>query len=173
MNGEFNELATNNTNITFTDTPNNIQVSDELTADPIYTRKMGTAYSIGKAVRVTVIAVSCSLIVAGGALSITTNTTFHNAYLGTLPTIANVNIGYVGETLDYSFDIENKGSLNVYFDIYVEKELSQSLDCSATDSYIGTIEGLGLNKQIEYKIYCTNNIDYKKTLVSGSYITTA
>lgn len=169
MNGEFNDLTTNNVNVTFNSKPNNTQQSDELTADPNYVRKMGTAYSIGKRVKTSVIVLSSSLIVAGGALSIMANTSFHNAYIGTLPTLSEFRVTH-GLNLEYYFEIENKGSLKVYFDVYIVDELKSSIDCSETNTYSGTIEGLPLGKEINYSVYCTNNIDYKKTLTSGSYI---
>ena len=48
MDGELNELYYDNTKITFSTETNNIETSDELTADPIYQNQMGTKYSRSK-----------------------------------------------------------------------------------------------------------------------------
>ena len=175
MNGEFNDLSTNNVNVTFNSKPNNTQLSDELEADPIYTRKMGTAYSINKRVRTSIIVLSSTLIIAGGALSIMNNFSFHNAYIGSLPTLTNLSIKVDEEvdSLHYSFDISNKGALTVYFVVSNDEISLDAINVTETGTYEGTIDNLGYEISYEYEIFCTNSIDYRKTLTKGSFVTFA
>ena len=173
MNGEINDLSTDNVKTTFTSTPNNTELSDELTADPIYTRKMGTAYSISKRTKVTLIAVSTTLIVAGGALSIANNFNFANPFVGSVPSINNliINSSEEADAMTYSFAIENKGSLKVTFTVSIDYQVISSIDCSATNNYEGTIDNLGFDKKVKYEVYYTNSIDFRKSLAIGSFVT--
>ena len=83
MNGEFNDLTTYNTATTFSPNTNNIATSDELSADPNYVRKMGTAYSAGKWVKRVVVITGITLTISAAA--ILGGNYITNVYIGKVP----------------------------------------------------------------------------------------
>ena len=172
MTGEFNDLTTNNTATSFSNTTNNLALSDELSADANYVRKMGTAYSAGKwAKRIVVITgitmtVSAAAILGGNVIT--------NVYVGKAPTIAS---GYVFKmdeySIHYDFAIEsNANNYPVTFRLYNENESIFTLDCSTVQGYTGYIDLAESLDKVIYEIYFTNRLDYKRTLLKGSLIVT-
>lgn len=168
MQGEFNDLTTNNTATTFTNMTNNLSLSDELTASENYVRKMGTAYSAGKWAKRIVIATGITLTVSAAA--ILGGNMITNVYVGNAPAIAS---GYIFKmdknSIYYEFAIEsNPNNYPVTFRLYDDKTPIFTLDCSSPIGYTGYVDMVeSLDKAI-YEIYFTNRLDYKRTLLKGS-----
>lgn len=173
MEGEFNNLTTNNIATTFNNRPNNIQTSDELTADPIYTRKMGTAYSAGKWAKRVVVAVGLTLTLTAAAML--TGSVLNNAYVVDPPSLGSVATFYLEKdnSLSYAFTIsKNIQHYPITFTVYEDKdEPLLTLDCTNEGDYQGKVENLGYGKTITYDIYFTNNIDYRRSLRKGTIVT--
>ncbi len=168
MEGEFNNLSTDNLATNFTNSPNNLELSDELAADPIYTRKMGTAYSAGKWAKRAVVITGITLTVT--ATAILGGNVIRNAYVNNPPKLVDGYQFVITEdnTLDYQFTIaDNQNNYAVKFIVYQKSnERLFYLDCSTPQEYRGTIEELPINKHITYQIYFTNRFDYQKNLIA-------
>ena len=165
MNGEFNDLTTYNTATTFSPNTNNIVTSDELSADPNYVRKMGTAYSAGKWVKRVVVITGITLTISAAA--ILGGNYITNVYIGKVPVLA---IGTVFEleqdSLKYQFTLEsNANNYPVTFKVYDDKTTVFTMDCTEIKEYIGSVDSLGYGKDITYEIYFTNRKKKKKSLI--------
>lgn len=172
MEGEFNNINTDNIKTTFIDSPNNVQQSDELEADYLYYRKMGTAYSAGKKVKTIIVGISVTMTAgAGVALSVNLiNTSFIAA-----PTISNIVIASNDATsIDYSFNLEkNERKYTMIFtlkDVGTEVDVF-SLKLDELKSYTGKIENLNPVTTYRYSFIYSNNVDLTRTLSSGEVIT--
>lgn len=171
MSDELNNTKTENTKTTFTNTPNNVQTSDELKADPLYYRQMGTAYSIGKGVKVAVIATGTLLTIGGGTLlafSLINNTVIK------APEITDVVVkSNSSTTIDYSFKI--KSNDNKYDVVFVLTDVTDmgvySYKANKIDTYEGQIRDLKENTKYNYKIAFTNNSDLYRVVEKGSITT--
>ncbi len=172
MTGEFNDLTTNNIATTFTNTPNNIATSDELSADPNYVRKMGTAYSAGKWVKRAVLITGLTLTISASA--ILGGNYIKNVYIGAVPSLATGHVFELdGNTLKYQFTIEsNQNNYPVTFKVYEKNNgVVFILDCSSIKEYVGSVEQLKYNTTYTYDVYFTNRLDYRKSLIQGTITT--
>lgn len=170
MDNEFNDLTTDNAATSFDNNPNNVQTSDELEASAVYTDKMGTAYSIGKAASKAAAVVGVSFSLTGGAFMLT------NSFIKTPPTISETNISPISEngeySLSYSFTIENKNSYSISFGVYEDQveEPIFKMDVPKEEKYEGKIEKLKVNVSYRYSISYTNNTDYTGILIEDKFI---
>lgn len=165
MNGEFNDLTTYNTATTFSPNTNNIATSDELSADPNYVRKMGTAYSAGKWVKRVVVITGITLTISAAA--ILGGNYITNVYIGKVPVLATGTVFELEQdSLKYQFTLEsNANNYPVTFKVYDDKTTVFTMDCTEVKEYIGSVDSLGYGKDITYEIYFTNRLDYRKSLI--------
>ena len=168
MDGELNNLSTNNTEVTFTNNTNNLATSDELSADPLYYRQMGTAYSAGKWVKGIVIGVSITLTVSGGV--VLANTLFSNSFVKA-PSVESfvIKANEDPTKLDFSFSIkknEKKYTILLTLKNY-KNESIYSYRAKEVKDYSATITDLTPDTTYNYKIVYTNDIDLVKDIKSG------
>ena len=168
MEGEFNNLNYNNTNITFSVATNNIATSDETSADPIYVRQLGTNYSrskkVGKAVVLTGLALTITAVaISGGSL-------IRNVYVPSPPTVTNPTFSVSDGKLSYSFTIENKlGYVTTYFiDINGTNVVKE--DCREAREYVGEYSPIEAGSKCKFYVTFTNSFDYIKTVYSTEFI---
>ena len=108
--------------------------------------------------------------VVGIALTITaaallTGTVISNVFLGKLPKLDNLEYVVEGNTVNYEFDIVNKGRMYVTLEVYDEdKNNVFTLDVTEENSYQGTVDELLYDTNYVFKIVSTNKFDYKKNL---------
>ena len=170
MEGEFNNLSTNNIGTTFDSKPNNIATSDELSADPIYVRKMGTAYSAGKWTKR--VAVTAGFVVTMTAAAIMSGSVVKNIYVANPPTVKEAIISFSNEeyVLHYSFRVEkNSQKYPITFAVYEDGDKTPfyKVDCSTVDKYEGYVDGFEEGHLYEYKLSFTNRFDYVGTIKQG------
>lgn len=167
MDGEFNNLATENAKITFNMATDNIATSDELTADPIYQRQMGTAYSRGKKVSRIVTAAGITLLLT--ATAIKSGQVITNAFIVNPPKISNTNVTVENNILNYSFSIENVNGYPITIFLYQERVKVYEKDCTNPGDYEGTIPDLEKWKDYKFYVEFTNKFDYRKSLYTYSF----
>ena len=85
MEGEFNDLKYNNTNITFSQEVNNTATSDELTAALMYQDKMGTNYSRSKKYSKVISAAGIAILLT--AASVKAGSVITNAFVLNPPSV--------------------------------------------------------------------------------------
>ncbi len=108
--------------------------------------------------------------VVGIALTITaaallTGTVISNVFLGKLPKLDNLEYVVEGNTVNYEFDIVNKGRMYVTLEVYDENKNNVfTLDVTEENSYQGTVDELLYDTNYVFKIVSTNRFDYKKNL---------
>ena len=168
MDGEFNNLDVNNTNITFSVATDNIKTSDETSADPIYQRQMGTAHSRGKmvasAVTITGIALTFTAVaIAGGSV-------LSNVFVPNPPTVESPVITLEDETLHYSFTIKNKNNYVTTYYISLDGKEVYSQSCREAKSYSGTYSPIPKNTKVKFFVQFTNSLDYYKTIYTNEFI---
>lgn len=168
MEGEFNNLNYDNTNITFSVATNNIATSDETSADPIYQRQLGTNYSrgkkVGKAVVLTGLALTLTAVaISGGSL-------VRNIYVPSPPKVSDPVVGVSEGKLSYSFTIENKlGYVTTYFiDINGTNVLKE--DCREAKEYKGEYSPVEPGSKCKFYVTFTNSFDYVKTVYTTEFI---
>ena len=170
MQGEFNDISTNNIKTTFNNTPNNIQLSDELTADPVYTRKMGTAYSIGKWSKRVLVAAGFTVTVTAAA--VLSGGLGKNVFVSNPPVAEAVSFDFAKEEskLYYSFTIkENKKNYPITLSVSIKDEKPfYTLDCSLPGEYKGEVEGFEVGHYYIYNLSFSNKLDYKGSLTKGT-----
>ena len=73
------------------------------------------------------------------------------------PKISNLVLEYneVSNTISYSFDLENKNDISLYFDIEVNGEKIDPVSINKTDSYSGIFENI--NNDLEYTFVVYEN----------------
>lgn len=164
MEGEFNNLTYNNTNITFTGNTNNIETSDELTATLLYQDKMGTKYSKSKGVVRAFNIVGITLIFTAAAFK--AGSIFSNIFVTNPPSIVenSFKTALNDHEFSFSFEIENKGKYQVYYFLEVNEEIVLKEDCSTPGSYEGSYDQLKDGDNGKFYIQFTNKVDYKKTI---------
>lgn len=167
MEKEYNEIPYDNLATTFDNSPNNIQTSDELEADAVYTNKMGTSYSISKALTKAATIVGFSVTTGVGGVLLMQNT------FVTAPTISDNTISVSKELdeLSYSFTIKNEKNLKCLFEIKSSEKTFVSLDVSPSNTYEGKVENIGYNIELTYKLSYSNNLDYSAILWQGTLTT--
>lgn len=167
MDNEFNDLSTDNIQTTFTLDTENTATSDELEADPVYTNKMGTAYSIGKGISKAVAAAGITLSVSAGGILMM------NSFVSP-PAISETRFEASAEddSFLYSFTIKNDKSYKATFDVKDEEDkIVFTLDVTKPDKYEGKVENLGYQKSYSYSIYYNNGIDVTSVLTDGTFKT--
>lgn len=164
MEGEFNNLSCNNTNITFSVATNNIATSDETTADPIYTRQMGTAHSrakkVSRAVTITGIAITFTAVAISGG------TIIRNIFVPSPPTVSSPMVAVENNVLKYSFTLENKLEYRTTMHLMIDKTIVLEKDCSIAQEYSGEYSPIGKGSKYKFYVTFTNSLDYIKTIYS-------
>lgn len=156
MDEEFNNLSTDNTATSFSNSPDNTATSDELDAPAVYDTKKRTSYAISKAVAVGSVALTMVAIGATLLSSLTKAKPFVNVD----------NIAYVAstKTLDYHFSTLDASGYNVFFTVTLADLDSPIFDLNITETktYSGSIdipqEGKGL-----WHIYYAENLEGQRT----------
>ncbi len=162
MEGEFNELKYNNTNISFSPNVNNIATSDELTAALMYQDKMGTYYSrrkrVGKIIGATGIAIitTAAAIRIGGMLT--------NGFILDPPSVAEKEFVLKDNEFHYKFNIKNVRKYEVIYYIDVNSEHIVKQECSKELTYEGTFTDFKEGDICEFYITFSNRFDYRKTI---------
>lgn len=169
MQGEINNIQTDNIKTTFTNNTNNIQTSDELQADPVYVRKMGTAYSIGKWTKRITVAVGFTITVTAAAVM---GGLGKNAFVPDPPKAEGINFEYSKDlnTLSYYFNIkENKRNYPITFSVTIEGEKNPyyTLDCTQIGEYKGVVGDFEIGHFYVYSLSYSNRVDYTNTLSKG------
>ena len=168
MDNEFNDLSTDNIHTDFTLDVNNTATSDELEADPVYTNKMGTSYSIGKGISLAVAAAGITLSVSAGGILMM------NSFVQSPPSLSETSFEASKEddSFLYSFTTKNDKSYTMTFDVKDDSEKAVfSLDVSKADKYEGKVENLGFGKYYSYSVYYSNGIDVTTVLTEGTFQT--
>ena len=164
MEGEFNNLDCNNTNITFSVATNNTATSDETSADPIYQRSMGTAYSRGKkvskAVVITGIAITFTAVVLSGRAII------RNIYVPSPPEVVSPTILVEEGVFKYSFIFTNKLEYKSTMYLNIDGKVVLEKDCSEAKEYSGEYSPVAKGSKYKFYVTFTNSFDYYKTIYS-------
>lgn len=173
MSDERNDIPFDNTKVTFDNTPNNIETSDELNADPLYYRQMGTAYSTGKKVKKALIGVGIAVTATGGIM-LSVNL-INNSFL-IEPTVENINVASTKPNeISFSFKIsKNEQKLTVIFTLSnFKNENVFTYRAVENRDYESVVSNLNSNTAYNYKIQFTNNVDLLKEVSSGIVTTLA
>ena len=165
MEGEFNNLVSNNTNITFSTSVDNTATSDELSASPLYQEKMGTNYSRAKKI-------SRALTLTGIAVvAVSTGSILTNIYITNPPSV--VESTFVAEvtehTFHYEFEVKNPRNYRVYSLFLVNSEEVINFECSIETTYKGQYDKLEDGDKCEFYIRFTNQVDYTRTIKSYKF----
>ena len=168
MEGEFNNLAVNNTPITFTGKTDNIATSDELTATPLYQDKMGTKYSKRKGVARAVTTVGISLIMTAAAIQ--TGSIISNAFVLNPPSLSKTNFICENHIFSYSFTVTNKSAYSVSYHLLVNDVEVLNEDCSTEKEYVGSYEYLNSGDHCRFYVAFTNKVDYLQTISHYDFI---
>lgn len=168
MDGEFNNLNYNNTNITFSVSPNNIAQGDELSADPIYQRQMGTNYSKGKKVgkAITIVGIS----VAFTATAIASGSVLSNIFVPNPPTVSNATYVVEGNELTYSFTITNKVKYKTYYILEINSSQVLNEFCTDAKDYKVSYAPVEKGQKAKFYIAFTNSLDYRKQIYVKEFI---
>lgn len=166
MNEELNNLAFDNTKVTFTNNTNNLALSDELEASPLYQDKMGTNYSRSKMTLRVFNFTGISLILTAAAIK--TGSLISNAYVLNPPSISNDSCVVEGHTLKAAFTINNPRQYKVecYLSVTRNGEAVELLreECTEEKEYLIEYSELHANDQGNFYIEFTNKVDYVKVL---------
>ena len=172
MASEINQLQYENTKVTFTNSTNNTETSDELKADPLYYRKLGTAYSTGKMVKRSIIVIGIAVTASSGA--ILTGNLISNSFVRT-PEISNILVeaGDLATEIKFSFTIgKNDNNYDVLFTLRdLLGEAVFTYRQKDVDTYDGVITGLEAHTTYNYKISFTNNMDLIREIKKGQVTT--
>jgi hypothetical protein len=170
MADELNNLAYNNTNITFINNINNIATSDELDATPIYQDKMGTAYSKSKHIARAFNIAGISLIMTAAAIK--TGSIISNAYVLNPPSVSAHTYALKDHVFNASFTISNPGNYKIDYYLFINdnKEAVISGDCSEEKEYTFEYQDLKKNDRGHFYIEFTNKVDYKKTIETYKFV---
>ena len=168
MDGEFNNFNINNTNITFSVATNNIETSDETTADPIYQRQMGTVHSCGKKVAKAVTITGIALTFT--AATISGGKVLSNAFVTNPPTVSSPTFVVEEDTLHYSFVIKNDENYKTAYFIELNGEEVFNEQCTEAKEYLGTYSPVEKNSRVKFYVKFTNSFDYYKTIYTNEFI---
>ena len=168
MDGEFNSLNINNTNITFSVATNNIATSDELSVDPIYQRQMGTNYSKGKKVGKAITIVGISL--AFTATAIASGSALSNIFVPNPPTVSNAVINVEDETLTYSFALKNDRKYKTFFYLDINGKNVIKEEVIESKDYDGEYSPVVSGDRCKAYIIFTNSLDYYKTIYTNEFV---
>jgi len=164
MKGELNELSINNANITFDQAPNNIALSDELSAPIMYQDTMGTEYSKKRAKNLKKITVATGITLLATAGAIQAGTFISNGFVLNPPKVSSDSFVVNEGVFTYNFTIENKGNYKVVYFIDVNKETKFVEECSTAGTYQSSFSDFKEEDSCVFYIQFTNRLDYKKTL---------
>ncbi len=167
MEGEFNSLTTKNAEVTFSTSTNNTATSDELTAALMYQDKMGTNYSKGKAAVRMINITGITLILTAAAIK--TGNFIANVYIVNPPTISNETYEVKDNVFSYSFEVANENKYSVKYYLLVNNKTIIEGECSASDTYSGSYEGLKTNDKLNFYVQFSNRFDYKKIISDYTY----
>ena len=167
MDGEFNNFNINNTNITFSVTTNNIKTSDELTADPIYQRQMGTNYSRGKKVgkAITIVGIS----IAFTATAVSAGGVLRNLFVPSPPTVKDAAYTVADGVLTYSFSLTNKLGYKTHYELSMGGTVLLNEDCSETKDYVVEYSPVKAGEVYKFTVEFTNSFDYRKTVHTKTF----
>ena len=168
MDGEFNNLDVENTNITFSVDTDNIATSDETSADPIYQNQMGTIYARGKKVGKAVSIVGITLAFTAAAIG--TGSVLSNAFVPKPPVVTNPVVEMEGDALNYSFTIENVRNYKTtyYIELNGKEVLAES--CTEPMQYSGSYSPIESGTNVKFYIKFTNSLDYFKTIYTKTFV---
>ena len=164
MTGEFNELNINNANITFNKSPNNIALSDELSAPIMYQDTMGTEYSKKKAKTAKKITVAMGITLLATASAIQAGTFISNGFVLNPPSISEDTYAVNEGVFSFAFSVTNKGNYKVIYYIDVNKTRVYEEECSVAGTYQASFSDYTENDSCEFYIQFTNRLDYRKNL---------
>ena len=159
---ELNNFDVNNTKTTFSVNTNNIETSDELTADPIYQNKMGTNYSKAKWASRIIKFTGVALILTAAAIA--TGNFVTNGFVLNPPSVSAAKVSIEEETLNYRFVIKNAKKYKTYMVIVLNGSNVLKEDVSESKTYDGTYPGISDTDSGRFYIQFTNSFDYVKTI---------
>ncbi len=174
MEGEFNNLNINNTNITFNNTPNNIETSDELKAPLMYQDNIqGTNFARKKRTAKIVVLSGITMLVT--AASIASGSIISNAFILNPPKISDSVYKVEEEVFTYNFTVTNEGEYKLEYFITIGDRTLMKSDCSKSGTYAGQFnenKDLMLDNYVAvFHIKFTNQFDYSKQLVEVKFKT--
>lgn len=165
MEGEFNNLAFNNSKITFNPNPDNKALSDELNAPIMYQESMGTNYSRQKAMkRASKIAVGTGIIILSVAASIQAGSFINNGFVLNPPQVKDDTYEVKENVFYYQFTINNKRNYKVNYYFSINSKNTDKIDCSEERTYQGEFKEFKEDDQCMFYVEFTNRYDYTKTL---------
>lgn len=150
---------------TFSDSPDNTQVSDELSLHEDFFRKQDTDYAYtkredAKTKRLATILGIGATAIAGGAL-------LGASFLPSMPTVSIANQSLEGTTLHYEFEISKSDIYEIRYCVYVDKEevASLSFDVKSSTTFSGSIY-IGEHSEGSYIVTSLKGtlFDYTRTI---------
>ena len=169
MEGEFNNLNINNSNITFTGKTDNIATSDELTATLLYQDKMGTNYSRSKRLSKAVAASGIAILMTAASLRL--GTIISNGFVLNPPSADMNRTEIVDGAFEYSFTINNPREYLVTYGFTVNSETVLEEECTTSGDYEGTFNQFADGDECTFYIKFTNRFDYVKTIQNINFNT--
>jgi hypothetical protein len=163
METEFNDLTTDNLKTDFSNSPDNLTTSDELSASENYVNKMGTAYSISKGVSraATITGITLTLSAGGYLLG--------NSMISTPPTVSDSSIIWNEEgSIHYLFTITNDKNYETTFTLLHQDETIFALDVTTPGKYEGDTPVLTYREEVTYQISYHPTQDYIGVLLKGT-----
>lgn len=165
MEGEFNNLAFNNSKITFNPNPDNKALSDELNAPIMYQDSMGTNYSRQKAMkRASKIAVGTGIVILSVAATIQAGSFINNGFVLNPPKVKDDTYEVKENVFYYQFAINNKREYKVSYYFSVNNENTDKIDCSIETTYQGEFKEFKEDDKCMFYVEFTNRYDYTKTI---------
>lgn len=165
MEGEFNNLAFNNSKITFNPNPDNKALSDELNAPIMYQESMGTNYSRQKAMkRASKIAVGTGIVILSVAASIQAGSFINNGFVLNPPQVKDDTYEVKDNIFYYQFAINNKENYKVSYYFSVNNKNTDKIDCSVETTYQGEFKEFKEDDKCLFYVEFTNRYDYTKTI---------
>ena len=168
MNEELNNLAFDNTKVTFTGKTNNIATSDELEASLLYQDKMGTKYSKSKMALKVFNFAGVSLILTAAAIK--TGTLLSNAFVLNPPSISEESYSVIDHTFKAEFKVSNPNSYHVLAYLKVNEEVAFEEDCSEAKEYVIEYSHLQANDDCTFYIKFDNGVDYISTIEKYHFV---
>ena len=165
MEGEFNNLAFNNSKITFNPNPDNKALSDELNAPIMYQEAMGTNYSRQKAMkRASKIAVGTGIVILSVAATIQAGSFINNGFVLNPPKVKDDTYEVKENIFYYQFAINNKREYKVSYYFSINNENTDKIDCSIETIYQGEFKEFKEDDKCLFYVEFTNRYDYTKTI---------
>lgn len=86
-----------------------------------------------------------------------------NAFVGKEPTLANISFKRNSNSIEYSFDIKEIGTLDVSLTLKRDEEILHQESFTEKGSYQGIVQAIG-EEELIVTLASTNDVDYWKTL---------